>query len=92
MVTEFFILLKQELVITAIIFLLLFLKLGKDRSNESILTIVNFLLFVNLAAGFFGSQEGTIFHDMFRTNSLIVIEKNILNLAFWLISLQSYAW
>lgn len=92
MVTEFFILLKQELVITAIIFLLLFLKLGKDKSNESILTIVNFLLFVNLAAGFFGSQEGTIFHDMFRTNSLIVIEKNILNLAFWLISLQSYAW
>lgn len=92
MVTEFFILLKQELVITAIIFLLLFLKLGKDRSNESILAIVNFLLFVNLAAGFFGGQEGTIFHDMFRTNGLIVIEKNILNLAFWLISLQSYAW
>ncbi|MBI2285018.1 MAG: NADH-quinone oxidoreductase subunit N [Bacteroidetes bacterium] len=92
MVTEFFILLKQELVITAIVFLLLFLKLGKDRSNESVLTIVNVLLFVNLAAGFFGNQEGTIFNDMFRTNSLIVFEKNILNLAFWLISLQSYAW
>lgn len=92
MVTEFFILLKQELVITAIIFLLLFLKLGKDRSNESVLTIVNSLLFVNLAAGLSGNQEGTIFHDMFRTNSLIVMEKNILNLAFWLISLQSYAW
>lgn len=92
MVTEFFILLKQELVITAIIFLLLFLKLGKDRSNESVLMIVNFLLFVNLAAGFFGNREGMMFNDMFRTNSLIVLEKNILNLAFWLISLQSYAW
>lgn len=92
MVTEFFILLKQELAITAIIFLLLFLKLGKDRSNESVLTIVNFLLFVNLVAGFLGNQEGAMFHDMFRTNNLVVIEKNILNLAFWLISLQSYAW
>lgn len=92
MVTEFFILLKQELVITAIIFLLLFLKLGKDRSNESILSIVNFLLFVNLAVGFFGNREGMLFSEMFRTNTLISLEKNILNLAFWLISLQSYSW
>lgn len=92
MVTEFFILLKQELVITAIIFLLLFLKLGKDRSNESILSIINFLLFLNLAAGFFGNQEGMLFNEMFRTNSLINLEKNILNLALWIISLQSYSW
>lgn len=92
MVTEFFILLKQELVIIAIIFLLLFLKLGKDRSNESTLSIINFLLFLNLAAGFFGNQEGMLFSEMFRTNSLIQLEKNILNLAIWIISLQSYSW
>lgn len=92
MVTEFFILLKQELVITAIIFLLLFLKLGKDRSNESILSIVNFLLFLNFALGFAGNQDGMLFNEMFRTNALINLEKNILNLALWLISLQSYSW
>jgi len=92
MLTDFFILLRQELLLTAIIFLLLFSKLGKDRSNETILTLINIVLFINLVAGFCCNWEGTLFNDMFRTNKLIVLEKNILNLAVWIISLQSYAW
>ncbi len=92
MVTDFFILLKQELLVIAIIFLLLFIKLGKDRTNETISNIVNIVLLINLAAGFIGSKEGMLFSEMFRTNTLITIEKNILNLAVWLISLQSYNW
>lgn len=90
--TDFFILLRQELLITAIIFGLLIVKLGKDRSNESILMLINLLLLLNLAAGFLCSTEGILFSDMFRTNKLIVLEKNILNLAIWIISLQSYSW
>ena len=92
MLADFFILLKQELVVTAIIFLLLFIKLGKDRSNETLLGVINLLLFLNFASGFCYSQDGMLFNDMFRTNPLIVLEKNILNLAIWLISLQSYSW
>ena len=92
MLADFFILMKQELVVTAIIFLLLFIKLGKDRSNETLLGIINLLLFLNFASGFCCSQQGMLFNEMFRTNSLIVLEKNILNLAIWLISLQSYSW
>ena len=92
MLTDFFILLKQELVVTAIIFLLLFVKLGKDRTNESILNLVNLLLLINFVAGFFGNQEGILFSEMFKTNQLIVLEKNILSLAMLLISMQSYAW
>lgn len=92
MLADFFILMKQELVVTAIIFLLLFIKLGKDRSNETLLGIINLLLFLNFASGFCCSQQGILFNEMFRTNALIVLEKNILNLAIWLISLQSYSW
>jgi NADH-quinone oxidoreductase subunit N len=92
MLADFFILLKQELVVTAIIFLLLFIKLGKDRSNETLLGIINLLLFLNFASGFCCAQDGMLFNDMFHTNPLIVLEKNILNLAIWLISLQSYSW
>ena len=92
MFTDFFILLQQELMITSIIFLLLFIKLGKDRNNETILNWVNILLFVNLAAGFCCNQEGTLFSGMFKTSPLIVFEKNILNLAILIISMQSYAW
>lgn len=92
MVTDLCILLKQELVITFILFLLLLLKLGKDRRNESILNLVNILLLVNFAAGFIGAAEGSLFSGMFHTDARIVLEKNILNLAVWLISMQSYAW
>lgn len=92
MLVDFFILLKQELAITVIIFLLLFIKLGKDRTNESLLIIINILLFLNFVTGFCCSREGMLFNDMFRTSKLIVLEKNILNLAIWLISLQSYVW
>ncbi len=92
MLTDFFILLKQELVVTAIIFLLLFVKLGKDRTNESILNLVNGLLLINFVSGFFGNQEGILFSEMFKTNPLIVLEKNILSLAMLIISMQSYSW
>jgi NADH-quinone oxidoreductase subunit N len=92
MLMNFLILLKQELAVSVIIFLLLFIKLGKDRSNESILNLANLLLLVNLVVGFFCNKEGMIFSDMFRTNPLIVFEKNILNLAMLLISMLSYNW
>ncbi len=92
MVTDLLLLLKQELLVAVILFLLLFLKLGRDRSNESTLNLVNVLLFLNVAAGFLGAKDGELFSGMFHTNALITAEKNILNLAAWLISLQAYAW
>ena len=92
MLMDFFILLKQELVIVAIIFLLLFIKLGKDRTNESLLPLINVVLLLNILLGFFGSKEGSLFGEMFHTGKLIILEKNILNLATWIISLLSFSW
>ncbi len=91
--TEFFLLAKQELALTLIIFILLFIKVGaKEWSNSALLQLVNFLLLVNLLAGFFFAQAGVLFNDMFRTNSLAVLEKNILNAGTLIISLQAYHW
>lgn len=84
--------LRQELMLAALIFLLLFIKLGKDRSNESILNFINIALLVNLGAGFCCHETGELFNGMFNTNTLIVFEKNLLNLAALIISMQSYAW
>ncbi|MDB5192147.1 MAG: dehydrogenase subunit [Segetibacter sp.] len=89
---DFFILMKQELVIMIIIFALLIIKIISDRSNEWILNMVNFLLLINFAAGFFFGKEGMLFNDMFRTTPLTVLEKNILSLGILIISLQSYSW
>jgi len=84
--------LRQELLLAALIFLLLFIKLGKDRSNESILNFINLALLVNLVAGFCCHETGELFNGMFNTDTIIVFEKNLLNLAVLLISMQSYAW
>lgn len=93
MLNDFLILMKQELMITIIIFILLFLKLGKrETKNETLINFINVLLFINLASGFFFQQTGTLFGDMFSTNELLTFEKNLLNLGTLIISLQSYNW
>ena len=93
MVNDFLILMKQELMVTIIIFILLFLKLGnKETRNETLINFINVLLFINLASGFFKIQDGALFGDMFKTNELLTFEKNLLNLGTLIISLQSYNW
>src|SRR5436190_6670796 len=92
MANDFFILMKSELAITVIIFLLLFIKLSKGMSNESLLSLTQFLLLVNLLLGFFFNKQGSLFGDMFHTTSLITFQKSILNLGVYLISLLCADW
>ena len=85
--------LKQELVITGIIFLLLLLKIGvTEYKTETMLWLVNVALMVNFVAGFFGGPDSTLFNGMFHSNGLIVLEKNMLNLGTLIVSLQAYEW
>src|SRR5438552_3731111 len=83
---------KHELLVTIIIFILLFLKIGKDISNNRIIHITNFLLLLNCIAGFFMNRGGEIFSGMFSQNALTAMEKNILNAGTLLIVLQSHKW
>ena len=93
MVNDFFTLMKQELIITVIIFIFLFIKIGsRERMNETIITIANILLLANFVSGFFMNKDGELFSNMFVTNTLIVLEKNILNLGTLIISLLAYPW
>ena len=92
MLNNMLFLLRQELVLSVLIFLLLFIKLGKDRSNAALSTIINIALLINLLAGLWNMGEGELFSGMFHTNATIVFEKSILNLALLLISMQSYSW
>jgi NADH-quinone oxidoreductase subunit N len=89
---DLFTLMKSELVITFIIFLLLFIKIGKGMKNESLLSVLQVLLMLNFIAGFFFNKSGNLFGDMFHTSPLIVLQKNILNLGVYLISLLCADW
>jgi NADH-quinone oxidoreductase subunit N len=93
MTNELFILMKQELLVTVILFIILFLKLGsREWKTESLLNLVNVLLLLQVAAGFFWNRNGELFGGMYRTNELLSFEKNILSLGTLIISLQSYNW
>ena len=93
MMHEFFLLAKQELALTLLIFILLFIKVGsKDWSGAALLNLVNGLLLLNFIGGFLFPQQGILFNEMFHTGPLATAEKNILNLGTLIISLQGYDW
>jgi NADH-quinone oxidoreductase subunit N len=92
MLNEFLILMKFELVITFIIFLLLFIKVGTNISNDRLLPLIQLLLLVNLIAGFIFNHDGSLFGGMFTTNALMAFQKSILNLGVYLISLLFADW
>jgi len=89
---EFLTLMKPELVITFIIFLLLFIKIGKGLKNETMLLLIQVLLLLNFIAGFFLNKEGILFDGMYQATNMIVLQKNILSLGVYLISLLFAGW
>jgi len=92
MTNDFFILLKSELVVSFIIFLLLTIKVGKGMKNESLLSLVQFLLLANFVAGFFFNEAGSLFGGIYTTNALITFQKSILSFGVYLISLLFADW
>ncbi|HVM89975.1 MAG TPA: NADH-quinone oxidoreductase subunit N [Puia sp.] len=90
--TEFLTLMKSELIVTAIIFILLFIKVGKGIKNEWLLPWIQILLLINFITGFFFNKEGDLFGAMFHTSPLIAFQKNILSFGAYLISLLCADW
>lgn len=85
-------LLKNELWIAVVIFALLFIKIGRGMKNDSLLTVIQLLLFANVVLGFVFNIEGSVFSGMFYTNAVIAFQKNILSIAVFLISLLCADW
>ena len=89
---EMLTLMKPELIITVIIFLLLFIKIGKGLKNETMLLLIQVLLLLNFVFGFFFNAEGILFDGMYQTTAMIALQKNILSLGVYLISLLFAGW
>lgn len=89
---ESVLLLKNELWIAVVIFLLLFIKIGKGMKNDSLLRLIQVLLLMNVVLGFFLNKEGSVFSGMFYSNAIIAFQKNILSIAVFLISLLCADW
>ncbi len=90
---DFFILMLPELSLMLILFLLLGLKIGEvRRENSTIPALVNILLLLHIAAGFLFSAEGELFSGMYRTTNGIMLEKSILACGTLLVSLLARDW
>lgn len=92
MITDFISIMRSELVVTVIIFFLLFVKIGKGMSNNTLLPIIQFLLLVNFLAHFVCHCSGNLFGNMFFVTPLITLQKSMLSLAVYLISLLCTEW
>ncbi|MFM2139721.1 MAG: hypothetical protein RJA57_2028 [Bacteroidota bacterium] len=92
MLTEFLQLMKAELSLTVLIFFFLFIKIGRGMRNEILLPLAQTLLLLNFIAGFFFNLEGQLFGTMYLTTPLIVLQKNLLNLGVYLLSLVCSGW
>ncbi len=91
MTLESFLLMRQELVLLAVILLLV---IGEIFSNnkKGLLNFAIGLFVVHTVIGFLPMQEGTVFGGMFRSTSLIHLFKNVLNVGVLIILLQSADW
>lgn len=87
-----FTIMKHELLLTLFLFVIFFFKLGKGMRNETMLSIVQVLLLVNFIAGFFFNTTGILFDGMYVSSDVTILEKNILNLGIYLISLVCSRW
>ncbi len=86
-------LMRSEILLTVIILLLLMVKLTDlNWSNETIMNAANIALAGLLAVGFLFTSEGSLFGDMFTTNNLLRLEKNMLTLGTLVVSLQAGGW
>jgi NADH-quinone oxidoreductase subunit N len=93
MLTDILLALKHELIISLIIFLLLFWKIRFDNAYpELIMGLVNALLLVAVLFVWFEPIETLLFNQMFGSNALTQFQKSILSLAMLLISGLSYHW
>jgi NADH-quinone oxidoreductase subunit N len=93
MIPNFFIAFKQELGLTVILFLLLFIRLGKKEvDNKRLLGLVNGLLFVHVVLGFAAPTNARLFGDMFISTPLDQFGKHILGSATLIVSLLAWPW
>ena len=92
MLNDFLLLMKSELALAFILFLLLIIKVGTEMKNDRFLALTQLLLLGNFIFGFFFIENGSLFGGMYTTNGLIVFQKSILSLGMYLISLLFSDW
>ncbi len=88
-----FLLMRQEILLLAIILLLVIAEIFVPRNKKSSLVDLAIFLFgIHTILGFLAIEESSLFGGMFRSNALIHLFKNVLNVGVLILLLQSADW
>jgi len=88
-----FLLMRHEISLLAIILLLVIAEIFiQPHKKGSVVHLAIFLFGIHTIVGFIAIEESSLFGGMFRTNGLIHLFKNILNLGVFVVLLQSADW
>ncbi len=88
-----FIIMRQEILLLAIMLLLLVVEIFISQSKKSNIVHLAIMLFgIHTIVGFFAIEDSNLFGGMFRTNTLIHFFKNVLNVGVFILLLQSADW
>ncbi|WP_310558078.1 NADH-quinone oxidoreductase subunit N [Flavobacterium sp.] len=88
-----FIAMRQEIFLLTIILLLIVGEIFIHKDKKGSLVHLALLLFgIHTIIGFFAIEETSLFGGMFRTNTLIHLFKNVLNVGVLIVLLQSADW
>jgi NADH-quinone oxidoreductase subunit N len=84
---------RHEVMLTLLTLVVLIIDLNlSNRNKHLIIPITLSLFFIHTVVGFFPSADMTLFGGMYRTNGLLILMKNILNIGVLIILLQSVTW
>ena len=89
--SSLFSVMQSELFLTGIILLILIAEIVVSK-KELIVNLSIGLFLIHTVAGFINQPEGSLFGGMFRTDQLIHLFKNILNVGVVIVLLQSASW
>jgi NADH-quinone oxidoreductase subunit N len=84
---------RHELMLTLLALVVLIIDLNlHNRDKHLIIPITLSLFFIHTVIGFLPAEKSILFGGMYRTNALLVMMKNILNVGVFIILLQSVTW
>jgi len=88
-----FIAMRQEIFLLTILLLLIVGEIFIHKNKKgSLVHLALFLFGIHTIIGFFAIEESSLFGGMFRTNALIHLFKNTLNVGVFILLLQSADW
>ncbi len=90
---ENFLIMRQELLMVAVVLILLMAEIFISQENRKHISTFSVVLFSLVTiAGFFPSPSGSLFGGMYIASGTTTIMKNVLNIGILLVIIQSITW